>query len=70
MKIFLNEELGRLRNEIEDCLLVKEVKEDKEMQQKVEKVLALVEGFKETPIDKKMLNKILSIQKFVKETQN
>ena len=70
MKIFLNEELGRLRNEIKGCLLIKEVEEDKEMRQKVAKVLTLVEGFKETPIDKKMLNKILSIQKFVKETQN
>ena len=66
-KIFLNEELSRLKEKISESLENKEIKEDKNMLKKTEKVLEIIDNFKGQFINEKMLKKILNIQTLVSE---
>ena len=66
-KIFLNEELARLKEKISESLENKEIKEDKNMLKKTEKVLEIIDNFKGQFINEKMLKKILNIQTLVSE---
>ena len=70
LKIYLNEEVGRLKKEINESLKVKELVEDKEMLESTKKVLELIESFKKTEIDSKMLKKVLKIQTLVSEIKD
>ena len=65
--IFLNEELGRLKKQIKGALLLKETKEDTTIKNKMEKLLKLMEGFREKPVSQQMLQQVLKIQQLVKE---
>jgi hypothetical protein len=69
LKIYLNEELGRLRDKIKDSLSIKVVSEDSEMIQKTERVLEIIDSFKGQLINKNMLDKILKIQVLAKEIE-
>lgn len=68
-KIFLNEELGRLKQEIRNARDLEEIETSPEMLDKTEKVLEFVESFREKKIDDKSIEKILKIQKLVRELQ-
>ena len=70
LKIYLNEEVGRLKKEINESLQMKELAEDEEMLESTKKVLELVESFKKTKVDSKMLKKVLKIQTLVSEIKN
>ncbi len=70
LKIYLNEEIGRLRKEINESLKTKELVEDKEMLESTKKVLDLIESFKRTEVDSKMLKKVLKIQTLVSEIKD
>jgi len=67
LKIFLNEELGRLREKIKDSLGAKEIKSDKRMIEKTNQVLGLINEFKEQPITDSMIKDILKIQNLAHE---
>jgi len=69
-KLFLNEELGRLKNIIEKSLKIKEIKNDTIMVHKSKEVLKLMETFKETPISTSMVDKIIKIQNLASEIQS
>ncbi len=69
-KLFLNEELGRLKNIVKDSLSMEEVKADSEMQEKSREVLNMMESFKEEPISASMIKKIIKIQGLVGEIQS
>jgi hypothetical protein len=67
LKIFLNEEIGKLKKEVSAALATAEIKEDPEMQQKTQKVMELLESFKTTSLDDQVLLKIMKIQQLAKE---
>jgi hypothetical protein len=66
-KIYLNEEMSRLKSCIASSLELQEIKKDESMTNKTKKVLALLEGFRGKDIDTEMVNKFLQIQSLVKE---
>jgi len=69
LKIFMNEEVGRLKSAINNSLSMGDIKQDTEMVKKTKNVLSLLENFKERQIDDQMLIKMLKIQDLVKEIQ-
>ena len=70
LKIFLNEEISRLRAEIKNAHLLQEIKEDREMVQKVEKTLEVLNGFKGQLINEDLLTKVLKLQTLVREIKS
>ena len=66
-KIFLNEELSRIRESVNESLLLKEVKSDEEMVTATKKVLSLIEEFRTRELSEGDLKKIMKLQKLVSE---
>ncbi len=67
LKLFLNEEIGRLKQSIQELLTLEDIKKDSDMLKKTREVAQLLEGYGNTEIDISMLKKILKIQNFVNE---
>ena len=67
LKLFLNEEISRLKEIVKESINLLEVKEDREMTKKVEGVVEIMEQFKEQKVDKEVIMKVLKIQNLVKE---
>ena len=66
-KVYLNEELGRLKNEV-SLLREKEVMlENKDLANKLEDVRATLNKFQTKKINPAMLEKVMQVQKLVKE---
>lgn len=70
LKIYLNEELERVRKKLADCLEIEEIKEDKEMLRKTNTIIENLELFKEKQFDQEMLSNLLKIQHFISEAKN
>ena len=70
LKVFLNEELGRLKEEIKSSLNETEIKADETLSAKTKKIVDVIEGFKGQFINEKMLKKVMSIQSLVKEIKD
>ena len=66
-KIFLNEEIARLKEEIKESLDVENIKNDPEMVSKTKNVLKILEDFKGQYITEGLLKKVLKIQQLAKE---
>ena len=66
-KIFLNEEISRLRSGLDNSLVMEEIKKDPEMIKKTKEVIEVLNNFKKENINKNMIMKILKIQNLVKE---
>jgi|15BtaG_2_1085339.scaffolds.fasta_scaffold15389_2 hypothetical protein len=66
-KVYLNEELHRLKTEVKKMTEVKDIKDDADLQQKVELVSERMESFKNQPIDDKMIQQVLKIQALTRE---
>ena len=69
LKVYLNEELGRLREKVTESLELEEVRQDDDMVGKVHKTIEVLDSFKEQPIAEASLKKVLKIQSYVKETE-
>tara|TARA_R100001082_G_scaffold111132_1_gene93573 strand:+ start:363 stop:1202 length:840 start_codon:yes stop_codon:yes gene_type:complete len=69
-KIFLNEELGRLKNEVEQILSLDEVKEDSVIMEKTQEVLSVLDSFSDRNIDASAVKDILHIQSLVREAKS
>ena len=67
LKMYLNEELYRLKHAIRESLKMQEIKIDSEMDENAKEVLKLMEGFKNRTIDGKMVKKVLQVQDLVNE---
>jgi len=65
--LFINEELRRIKKEVENSVRLEEVKEDKEMITATGSVLVLIDSFRNTPIDESSLKKVLKLQHLVSE---
>ena len=70
LKIFLNEEIGRLKIEMENAKALKEVNKDPEMFNKAEKVLEILNNFKGQVINEAVLTKILKLQNLAREIKD
>ena len=69
LKMFLNEEIGRLREGVESSLGVDEVREDEEMRTKVQTTLSILESFKDNCLNEDLLKRVLKIQTYVNEIE-
>ena len=67
MKVFLNEEVGKMKNNLQDLSQCSLAGEFPRIKEKILKVTELLESFKEQPIDKFALTKLLNIQSLVAE---
>jgi len=67
LKIFLNEEIARLKTKLEEAKEVDEVKSDSEMIEKTSKVIEKLEGFAGASVDDDVLLTIMKTQALVKE---
>tara|TARA_Y100000034_G_scaffold110622_1_gene142944 strand:- start:1031 stop:1846 length:816 start_codon:yes stop_codon:yes gene_type:complete len=70
LEIFLNEEIGRLKEAVNSSLELQEVKEDPSMINSTKEVLNLIESFKDAPVNKEIIKKVLKIQSLVREIQS
>ena len=67
MKIYLNEELGRLHGALQQALATDEIKSDNAMTESTNSVINMIEEFRDTPVDKSLVEKVLKIQNLVHE---
>ncbi len=67
LKYYLNEEIGRIKKELTNSLELEEVATDPTIKENMNKVLDMIESFKETPIDVNMVEDVLRIQRLTKE---
>ena len=70
LKVFLNEELGRLRKIVESSLDFEEIKADEEMLNKTKEITNLMEDFKKQEIDENLIKQVLKIQELAREIEN
>jgi hypothetical protein len=66
-KIFLNEEIERLKSSLTQSLKTKEISQDKFLNEKTNVVLKKVEEYAKRNIDQQMVQEILKIQSLIKE---
>ena len=67
LKIFLNEEISRLKNELGNAVETKKFKNDGMIVEKISDVANLLESFSKRKIDGMVIEKILRVQSFVEE---
>tara|TARA_R110001583_G_scaffold41426_4_gene131852 strand:+ start:328 stop:1161 length:834 start_codon:yes stop_codon:yes gene_type:complete len=70
LKMYLNEEVARLKKEIDNAMLSEMLKNDIELSQNASRVLSKLESFKETEITENVLLTVLRTQKLVEEFHN
>jgi hypothetical protein len=67
LKMYLNEEIARLKGDIAKAKESPEIKEDKEMREKADKIVAKLDGFANQNINESVLLTVMKTQKLVKE---
>ena len=67
LKVYLSEELSRLKTIISDSLKRDEISRDKDMVAKTEKVLEVINSFKNEKVQKPIIKKVLKIQSLARE---
>lgn len=70
LKVYLNEEIGRLKDCISESTKNEEIKDDPEMIKKTKSVIDLLEGFKSQIVSKDIIKKVLKIQSLANEIKN
>jgi len=70
LKTYLNEEIERLRQRVENSLKLEEVSSDEQMVEKTNQVLEFLDGLKETKLDERAIKKIMQIQELVREVES
>jgi len=69
-KVFLNEELGRIKKIVEQSLKSQEISKDSMMSNSTSQVLSVIDSFKTTPINENMIGKVLKMQNLAREIQS
>ena len=67
LKAYLNEEIGRLKKAVNSSKDKKEFLEDKEMSKNINKVLDMLETYKDRKPDAKMIEEVVMVQGLVRE---
>jgi len=70
LKVFLNEEIGRLKNSLKNSMKLEEIKSDKSMLENAKKVLSKLESYAEEDITEDMIRSVLKIQQLAQELDN
>jgi len=70
LKIYLNEEVGRLKKNLKRSLLIQEFVEDEEMLNKAKNVLSILESYKLIKPQKEMVQQIIKIQSLAHEIKS
>ena len=70
LKVYLNEEVGRLKNKVKESLDNEEIKSDEEMTESTKKVATLLEEMANKPIDEELLRQVMNVQNFVTEVES
>jgi len=70
LKIFLNEEITRLKQSLSASLNCDEISNDNDMIASTNRVIAKLEEYKSTPINDNMIQSILKTQELVKEIES
>ena len=70
LKIFLNEEIGRLKNKLNEAKETSYIKEDEDMTNKTEKIISRLQGFSKQTINENVLLTVLKTQSLVQEIYN
>jgi hypothetical protein len=70
LKIYLNEEIGRLKKELKKCLSSEILISDSNMSSNANKVLETLELYKERKPDKEMIEEIIKIQSLIHEIKS
>lgn len=66
-KLFLNEELGRIKNLLHKATSLKDIASDTLMVEKTKKIINMVEGYSTRSIDTGMIREVLKIQSLLSE---
>ena len=66
LKMFLNEELSRLKTELKKSLSLDEISSDSIMCEKINTLMEKLNSYSKVAIDEKMLRQILKTQNLVK----
>ena len=69
LKIHLDQEIGRLKEEVQQCSSNKIIQEDEMLKEKLLQVSEILNGFASQAPDEEMLTKVISIQSLIKEIQ-
>jgi len=70
LKIFLNEEIPRLRKEVQVALGMEEIRSDSDMLSGAKKVSSMLDNMIKRPVDNIFIHDILKIQNLVKEIKS
>jgi hypothetical protein len=70
LKIFLNEEISRLRGTLSEYRLTESAKGDEILRENVKQVLEVIDTYKEKEVDAETIQQILRIQSLTQELQN
>jgi hypothetical protein len=70
LNIYLNEEIGRLKDILSESSSIKEIAEDAEMVEKNTKIMNILESFKEQAVSIDMVKKVLRMQNLAREIQD
>jgi len=67
LKLFLNEEVGRLKSEMQNSLSLDEFTQDTMMLHKAQGIITMLESYKEKKPGKEMVEQVIKIQGLVHE---
>ncbi len=70
LKLYLNEEIGRLKKEINASLKMEEIYTDDIMIEKTKEVIETLDGFKAAAPTEEVISKVLKIQELVREIKS
>jgi hypothetical protein len=70
LKMYLNEEVGRLKNKVEEALQSEEINSDKEMTESTTKVIGVLNEMAKKPIDEDLIRQVMNVQSFVTEVES
>ena len=65
--MYLNEEITRLKEKLNESVKISEIKEDKQMTEKMKMIIGYLENFNKQPLNKESLQQILKIQTLIQE---
>lgn len=68
-KVYVNEELGRLKESVTKALQMPEINEDRDMESKAKQVLSILQDMSLKPMNEKMITQVMKVQELVNMVQ-
>ena len=70
LKVFLNEEVSRLKGALDNSLKDEEIIKNPILYENAKKVLSVLDNYREAEIDTTMIQQVLKVQSLVEELNN